>query len=547
MLKKNRKRKRSMCAPFLEIGCVGVVALSASVASAQDRCFRMIDLGEIGEVAETSGPFGINNTGLAVFTKMVNGQRHAFVNVNSSSLNIIGAGNFDLHDLSGLEAGGESVAHDVNDSDIAVGWATFNGDKHAVVWRIDQYDPLETPPIPHVDLGLLDPLNSAYSEAFAINDDFPEPVIVGEGDVFEDCTCTGDPTNLIPRGFWRTLKDPPEDLTNAIRLIHTGASCYPTTIASDVNTGPGGAGHETTAVGYGIKDLAPCFEDSHPKGHYWNDPSTGQGVLLAGAGNDGWSARGMSDQGGIVGTVFFPYSAAYWPDINAAPVNIGSLIPGSHSSFAQRINNKDPAIEVIAAAGYRSATTILDEAVLWECAGECSDPLINNWSFTELNTEVILDCSEWHIRRAFDVNDEVSIICWARKFGPPSTEHAVILVPMELCCPADLDGNGTVGTSDLLILFANWGPCPAPPESCFADLNRDCTVNTEDQLILFANWGTCAVTAGGGGGGSSSLQAAVQQLGFPSLAAHQAWLAQAGEMEAYASTYVLLTILQNQE
>ncbi|MEE8154218.1 MAG: hypothetical protein V3T53_04575 [Phycisphaerales bacterium] len=27
-------------------------------------------------------------------------------------------------------------------------------------------------------------------------------------------------------------------------------------------------------------------------------------------------------------------------------------------------------------------------------------------------------------------------------------------------CPADFDGNGNVGASDLLMLLANWGPCP---------------------------------------------------------------------------------------
>ncbi len=27
-------------------------------------------------------------------------------------------------------------------------------------------------------------------------------------------------------------------------------------------------------------------------------------------------------------------------------------------------------------------------------------------------------------------------------------------------CPADFDGNGTVGASDLLALLVNWGPCP---------------------------------------------------------------------------------------
>lgn len=69
MLKRKRKRKWLVRSPFLAIGCTGAIALAASVASAQDRCFRMIDLGEIGEVAEQSGPFGINNTGLAVFTK----------------------------------------------------------------------------------------------------------------------------------------------------------------------------------------------------------------------------------------------------------------------------------------------------------------------------------------------------------------------------------------------------------------------------------------------------------------------------------------------
>ncbi|MCH8824206.1 MAG: hypothetical protein IH984_11950 [Planctomycetes bacterium] len=53
---------------------------------------------------------------------------------------------------------------------------------------------------------------------------------------------------------------------------------------------------------------------------------------------------------------------------------------------------------------------------------------------------------------------------------------------------ADLDGDGTVGTSDLLILFANWGPCEVC-EACTADLDGNCTVGVSDLLILFSNWG----------------------------------------------------------
>ena len=52
-------------------------------------------------------------------------------------------------------------------------------------------------------------------------------------------------------------------------------------------------------------------------------------------------------------------------------------------------------------------------------------------------------------------------------------------------CPWDLDANGSVGTSDLLALFAQWGT----PGT--ADFDDDGTVGTSDLLILFANWGPC--------------------------------------------------------
>ncbi|MCH8824353.1 MAG: hypothetical protein IH984_12710 [Planctomycetes bacterium] len=54
-----------------------------------------------------------------------------------------------------------------------------------------------------------------------------------------------------------------------------------------------------------------------------------------------------------------------------------------------------------------------------------------------------------------------------------------------LPCPWDLDSSGTVGTNDLLELFAQWGT--AGP----ADFDGSGAVNTADLLILFANWGPC--------------------------------------------------------
>ncbi|MEE8156173.1 MAG: FG-GAP-like repeat-containing protein, partial [Phycisphaerales bacterium] len=52
----------------------------------------------------------------------------------------------------------------------------------------------------------------------------------------------------------------------------------------------------------------------------------------------------------------------------------------------------------------------------------------------------------------------------------------------------DLDGDGSVGASDLLILLVNWGRC-GNCDDCPADLNGDCNVGAADLLILLANWG----------------------------------------------------------
>ena len=52
-------------------------------------------------------------------------------------------------------------------------------------------------------------------------------------------------------------------------------------------------------------------------------------------------------------------------------------------------------------------------------------------------------------------------------------------------CPWDLNGSGSVETSDLLALFAQWGT-DGP-----ADFDGSGAVGTADLLILFANWGPC--------------------------------------------------------
>ena len=58
----------------------------------------------------------------------------------------------------------------------------------------------------------------------------------------------------------------------------------------------------------------------------------------------------------------------------------------------------------------------------------------------------------------------------------------------EPCHPADLNCDGIVDASDLLILLSEWGKC-ADPDDCPADINDDGVVDSSDLLILLSNWG----------------------------------------------------------
>ena len=53
-------------------------------------------------------------------------------------------------------------------------------------------------------------------------------------------------------------------------------------------------------------------------------------------------------------------------------------------------------------------------------------------------------------------------------------------------CQGDLDGDGIVGVSDLLLIIDAWGAC-----SCEEDLNGDGIVGVSDLLIIIDAWGGC--------------------------------------------------------
>ena len=75
--------------------------------------------------------------------------------------------------------------------------------------------------------------------------------------------------------------------------------------------------------------------------------------------------------------------------------------------------------------------------------------------------------------------------------GASAAEHAAAMswVKANLAsggepCPADLDGNGDVGASDLATLLAAWG-------TAGGDLGGDGFTDAADLAALLASWGAC--------------------------------------------------------
>ncbi len=83
--------------------------------------------------------------------------------------------------------------------------------------------------------------------------------------------------------------------------------------------------------------------------------------------------------------------------------------------------------------------------------------------------------------------DEPGVYVTNGSVGGPQA-GLVLLELVGLNPVGDLDGDGSVGVKDLLILLGEWGPCDNCAD-CPADLDGDCTVGVKDLLILLGNWG----------------------------------------------------------
>ncbi|MCH7847663.1 MAG: hypothetical protein IIB53_04790 [Planctomycetes bacterium] len=167
-------------------------------------------------------------------------------------------------------------------------------------------------------------------------------------------------------------------------------------------------------------------------------------------------------------------SIARWDGTSWSPLGSGMSAPGDETVHSLTVYNGE-----LIAGGYFTGAGGTEASRIARWDGTSWSPLgrgMGGGQYPYVNAVTVYD-GELIAGGWFTTADGQVSAYWAR-WGPD--------VPL-----GDLDGDCTVGRTDLDILLATWGPCAdcKLPGDCPADLDGDCTVGVVDLLILLGNWG----------------------------------------------------------
>ncbi len=101
----------------------------------------------------------------------------------------------------------------------------------------------------------------------------------------------------------------------------------------------------------------------------------------------------------------------------------------------------------------------------------------DNGRYQWLLAEDLLATNNAYLRYTLDTDPPAAAV----------TPNAFMIDSDHIGAPGDLDGNGVVGATDLILLLGMWGAC-GDCDNCPADLDDDCVVGTGDLIILLGNW-----------------------------------------------------------
>lgn len=411
------------------VACSALLACSATVLADQPL-YNVIDLGTLG--GELANALGINSHGAVV------GQAEKPGFITSHFIWVDGL----MTAVPGLNPNDGGRADGINDAGHVVGssMAPYPGGPgsvaHAFFWSP------ETGPID------LTPKSLAMSAARAINNNNQ---IVGD---------MGGPA-----GGARLWEIDAKGNVTATSIALPGGPAGFINQAYDIND-------HGLVVGVGYN------ESFQFRAWKWQD--SGSAIELPNLGGSQTIAEAVNNNGEIAGSAQLPNNLrmpVVWK-LDGSIVQLGHLpVPGPIiSSEARGINNHG---HVVGAELYADPNSGLGVSAPWVWIDG------QKWDLNDLIPAE--DQDEWQLTWAIDINDSGQIVGIAIRTIDGEEYHgrAFLMTPVDTTSPYDLNGDGSVDVSDLLLLFGSWGPCAG----CAADFNGDGFVDVSDLLALFANWG----------------------------------------------------------
>lgn len=189
-------------------------------------------------------------------------------------------------------------------------------------------------------------------------------------------------------------------------------------------------------------------------------------VVVAAAGNFGSS---------------LPFYPAWYPNVMAvAAITISDTLAG-FSNWGPQLDVGAPSPGILAPSHQGVSSYTPDFG-----GTSAASPHVAGLAGLVLSVDPTLTPDE--VRAFIDENaDDLGDPGFDEIFGHGRINSDATIAAVNRRCPADLDGDGSVGASDLLALLAAWGTNPGGPP----DFDGDGTVGASDLLALLANWGPC--------------------------------------------------------
>jgi hypothetical protein len=382
-----------------------------------------------------------------------------------------------------------------NDGDVVGEQQLVDFTNAPFVWRFDSTSIYDAFPIGD---GTVTGIARAVSESSAQHDAH----VVG----LRRSGSFGSPSS---RGFYHVLGQPTSTLSTLDPLAGTSSAAFGVALATTAATAPhigGASAPSMEGVGYNGTSLGQAGGIGTPEIDCQGEPAAIDAVRWPATGDnvtpsavredfltsgpldlDAWNARIYSIDGlaQSVGAYVDPSlscfsRAAFWSSQGFA-TSLGLIPPLTTSSFSQ-------ALSISAADTFSGSTIVVGQESADFVAGTVWwRPSAASAFEVTLSTSLHLSDCDWNILSISDVNAKGWMSAVAIDSSEDNDRHAILLIPYG--CPADLDLNGAVGSSDLALLLGSWGSCGIALCSCYADLDYSGDVGSADLSRLLGDWG----------------------------------------------------------